>query len=55
MGETLKNLLRNHKTKSFHILCVAMYSGPQNPAKRAPGVHTGPARGGGGGGGGGHG
>ena len=29
MGKTLKNvLLRNHKTHSFHILCVAMYSGP---------------------------
>ena len=23
-----KLLLRNHKTQSFHILCVAMYSGP---------------------------
>ena len=29
MGKTLKNLLLlNHKTQSFHILCVAMYSGP---------------------------
>ena len=29
MGKTLKNLLlRNHKTQSFLILCVAMYSGP---------------------------
>ena len=29
MGKTLKNLLlRNHKAQSFHILCVAMYSGP---------------------------
>ena len=28
MGKTLKNLLlRNHKTQSFHILCVAMYRG----------------------------
>ena len=29
MGKHKKNLLlRNHKTQSFHILCVAMYSGP---------------------------
>ena len=29
MGKTLKNiLLRNHKAQSFHIFCVAMYSGP---------------------------
>ena len=45
-------LLRNHKAQSFHILSVAMYSGPLffTPANRAPGVHTGPALGGGGGG-----
>ena len=29
MGKTSKNLLlRNHKAQSFHILSVAMYSGP---------------------------
>ena len=29
MGKTYKSLLlRNHKAKSFHILCVAMSSGP---------------------------
>ena len=30
MGKTIKKhlLLRNHKAHSFHILCVAMYSGP---------------------------
>ena len=39
-----KNLLRNHKAQSFHILSVAMFF--INPANRAPGVHTGPALGG---------
>ena len=28
MGKHKKNLLRNFKAQSFHILCVAMYSGP---------------------------
>ena len=29
MGKTYKNLLlRNHEAQSFHILCVAMSSGP---------------------------
>ena len=28
MGKTKKNLFRNHKAQSFHILCVAMYTGP---------------------------
>ena len=47
MGKSLKNLLlRNHKAQSFHILFLAMYSGPLfNPANCAPGVHTGPAPG----------
>ena len=41
-----KNLLRNRKTQSFHILCVAMYSGPlYKSCKPCPGVHTGPAPG----------
>ena len=39
-------LLRNHKAQSFHILCVAMYSGPLiNPANCVPGVNTDPAPG----------
>ena len=28
MGNIKNLLLRNHKAQSFHILCVAMYSGP---------------------------
>ena len=39
MGKNKKNLLRNHKAQSFHILCVAKYSGPLY--QLAPRFHTG--------------
>ena len=41
-----KNLLRNNKAQSFHILHVAMYSGPlYKSCQQCPGVYTGPAPG----------
>ena len=50
MGKILKNLLRNHKTQSFHILCVAMYSGPlYKSCQPCPWGPYGPWGGGGGG------
>ena len=44
VGKPHKNLLRNHESQSFYILCIAMFSNPEvfiNPATCAPWVYTG--------------